>query len=430
MDANIPYYEQWTGPWAMLPEAFYNTFELFRRLDLHLHLEQQLAQPIQAAAGSLTQTAGQVAVISLTGKLMKQRASMGGGTSTVEARRDIRAAARDPDVSAILLRIDSPGGTAAGTKELADDIAAAAAKKPVHTYIEDMAASAAYWAASRSTMITANATAIVGSIGTYGVVHDMSGAAAMQGVKVHVIRAGEHKGVGTPGTEITADHLADMQRLVDQLNDHFLEGVAAGRGMNMDAVKALADGRAYLAADALKLGLIDSIGTFEQALAALQTTTKRSKTMQASLPAESVDAALSVDVSQEAPPAAPVKQEQPKPQPANYAELKAGLPGADAAFLCSQLEASATLATAQAAWMAEQNRRIEAAKQRPGVEAVGTRPGENSGVDEGAIANWESLVAAEMAAGKNRANAVKACVKNNREAHLAYLAAHNAQVRR
>jgi protease-4 len=130
-----------------------------------------------------------VAVISLTGKLMKQQASMGGGTSTVQARRDIRAAASDPDIGAILLRIDSPGGTAAGTKELADEITAAKTKKPVWAYVEDMAASAAYWAASQASRIIANETALVGSIGTYGVVQDTSGMAAMEGVKVHVIRS-------------------------------------------------------------------------------------------------------------------------------------------------------------------------------------------------------------------------------------------------
>jgi protease-4 len=352
----------------MLPDAFLQTFDLFRKLDLHLHIDQQTA--MQARGKTQASMVGNVAVIDLTGKLMKQAASMGGGTSTVQARRDIRAAANDDNVSAILLRIDSPGGTAAGTQELAQEIAAAGKGKPVWAYVDDMAASAAYWAASQADRIIANATAIVGSIGTYGVVQDLSGAAAMQGVKVHVIRAGAHKGAGTPGTEITAEQLQDMQRIVDGLNAHFLSGVQAGRGNKIANLEEIADGRAWLAADAKQMGLIDEIGSFDIALSKLQTkASNRRSSMQASLPGSAVDAALTVEIS-------PVvaTTETPQPKAASYAELKAACVGADAAFLCSQLEASATLTQASAAWMAAQNERLEASRQKPGVDAVGTKP--------------------------------------------------------
>jgi protease-4 len=369
-------------------------------------------------------------MISLTGKLMKQQASMGGGTSTVQARRDIRAAASDPDIGAILLRIDSPGGTAAGTKELADEIAAAKAKKPVWAYVEDMAASAAYWAASQASRIIANETALIGSIGTYGVVQDTSGMAAMEGVKVHVIRAGAFKGAGTPGTEITAEHLTEMQRTVDGLNEYFLAGVTAGRSMLTAArVRELADGRAYLAAEAKTLGLIDAIGSFDQALSELQSQVKpRREPMQTSLVETAVDAALAIEV----PPAAPQPQlaKPPVAGPASYQELVAGCVGADPAFLCSQLAAGATLAQAQTAWMTEQNRRIVAAQQRPGVEAVGTKAtGKSSpSIDPDAIANWNALIEAEQQTGKTLAQATRACVVQHPDAHLAYLAAFNASV--
>ena len=158
-ELQIPYYDQWLGPWAILPDALTQTLELFRKTDLHIHLQQQ-RWPADADCGSPApeqkwpagadrgssrsspSPPAPIAIIPLTGKLMKQQASMGGGTSTVQARRDIRAAA-DPDIGAILLRIDSPGGAAAGTKELADEIAAAKAKKPVWAYVEDMAATLA-----------------------------------------------------------------------------------------------------------------------------------------------------------------------------------------------------------------------------------------------------------------------------------------------
>ena len=415
----IPYHEQWLGPWAMLPDAFLQTFELFRKLDLHVHLEQQAAMR-QAAPSTKTRAEGEIAVIDLTGKLMKQQASMGGGTSTVQARREIRQAATDGNVAAILLRIDSPGGTAAGTQELANEIAAAGKQKPVWAYVDDMAASAAYWAASQADRIIANATAIVGSIGTYGVVQDLSGAAAMQGVKVHVVRAGAHKGAGTPGTEITAEQLQDMQRIVDGLNEHFLAGVRAGRGSKIANLEEIADGRAWLAADAKDMGLIDEIGSFDQAIAKLRTkASNRRANMEASLPGAAVDAALSVEI-------VPVvtTTETPQPKAATYQELKAACLGADAAFIVSQLDANATIDAATSAWMVEQNKRIEAAKQRPGVDAVGTKPSKGDGRGD-AIQIWNDAVEEKVTAGLSKPKAVAAVVRENPELHAAFVAASN-----
>jgi protease-4 len=430
----IPYYEQWLGPWAMLPDAIQQTFGLFQKLDLHVHLQQQ--QVRQQAGKSTYQTAGKVAVIDIIGKLMKQEASMGGGTSTVLARRQIRAAVNDPDVSAIMLRIDSPGGTAAGTQDLAAEITAACKKKPVWAYVEDMAASAAYWAASQADRIIAGPTALVGSIGTYGVVQDLSGMAAMDGIKVHVIRAGQYKGAGTPGTEVNPEQLADMQRIVNGLNEHFLAGVANGRKMESDRVRELADGRAHLAAEAKRLDLIDEIGSFDEAVAKLQTqASKRSTSMQTNLAADAVDTALSLDVRAQDPQPEP----QPVPEPpvppppsakaATFAELKAGCPGADPAFLCQQMETGATLAAAQTSWMTEQNRRLEAAKQRPGVEPVGTKPTKTTGgqmINQAdAVAAWNEAVAAKTAAGMTKAKAIRAVVMENPDLHTAYVEAAN-----
>lgn len=155
--------------------------------------------------------------------------------------------------------------------------------------------------------------------------------------------------------------------------------------------------------------------------------------MQTSLVETAVDAALTVDA---APVAAAAPHQQaakpPVPGPASYQELVAGCVGADPAFLCSQLAAGATLAQAQTAWMTEQNKRLAAAQQRPGVDAVGTKvPGGGSPtIDPDAIANWEALVAAEQQTGKTLAQATRACVAKHPDAHLAYLAAFNANVPR
>ena len=124
--------------------------------------------------------------------------------------------------------------------------------------------------ASQSGKIVADRTSLVGSIGTFAVLYDLSKAFETAGVKVHLVRAGSLKGAGTPGTEIDAEVLAEMQRIVSGLNEHFLAAVASGRRLSLDHVRKLADGRVHLAADAQRLGLIDAVGSLGDVLAKLQ----------------------------------------------------------------------------------------------------------------------------------------------------------------
>lgn len=201
-----------------------------------------------------------VAVIPISGPMMKREGKYAAG-STIRVRRAIRRANDAEDVRSILLHIESPGGHANGTFELASEIDAA--DKPVEAFIEDLGASAAYWAASRTDRISANAPALIGSIGTYSVVYDLSGAAAMQGVKVHLISSGDLKGAGVEGTEITPEYLAYRQRLVDDLNGRFLNAVAEGRNVSLETVEQWATGEVFPSEQALDMGLIDEISTID-----------------------------------------------------------------------------------------------------------------------------------------------------------------------
>lgn len=202
-------------------------------------------------------TSSGIAGISLSGALMKGESKF--GCSTVEARQSIRAALNDKDVSQILLVIESPGGTVAGTQELANDVKQADKIKPVHTHFSDMGASAAYWIGSAGRSITANDTALIGSIGTVAVIEDSSKAADMAGIKVHVVSSGAFKGAGAGGTPITDSYLTEVKDKVLGMNEFFLNAVQDNRKMDRKAVDAIADGRIWLAAEAKKLGLIDSV---------------------------------------------------------------------------------------------------------------------------------------------------------------------------
>lgn len=216
-----------------------------------------------------------VAVVPISGVLTKAPTSLDGGTSTAMTRRAIRAATRDKAVSGIMLVFDSPGGAVAGSADLAAEVKRAAQLMPVCSYIEDCCCSAAYWVASQASYVYANESAIVGSIGTYQVVVDSSKRAEDMGVKVHVIATGAHKGTGTPGAPINDEQLSDLQRTTNEVNEVFLKAVMSARGFDREAMDAIADGRVFVGAKAVELGLIDGIASFDAVFPAVRSMSSR-----------------------------------------------------------------------------------------------------------------------------------------------------------
>jgi signal peptide peptidase SppA len=169
----------------------------------------------------------------------------------------IYAAQTDDDVDELVLEVDSPGGAVLGTEALGKAIAAS--RKPVVAHVLHMMASAALFAGSQASKIIARPGALIGSIGTYAVLVDSSRQAEQAGVRVHVMRAGEHKGAGTPGAPISERQLAEVQARVDRASAVFIAAVAAGRDMPEARVRELATGATWEADEALQLGLIDGI---------------------------------------------------------------------------------------------------------------------------------------------------------------------------
>ena len=215
---------------------------------------------------------GGVAAIDIRGAMSKYPTSVQsilGGTSSLLTRDAVRQATRDKAVKAILLNVDSPGGTVAGTGDLAEAVAAAAKVKPVHARVEDLGASAALHAISGATRISANASAWVGSIGSFAVLRDTSAQAAAQGVKYQVVSSGGVKGAAVEGLPISEEALAEKQRIVDTVTEQFVSAISRGRGIPITRARELADGRVHAAKDAKALGLIDAVETDDQALKAL-----------------------------------------------------------------------------------------------------------------------------------------------------------------
>lgn len=180
-------------------------------------------------------------------------------TSTTRARRQIQHALADDEVKAIHLVVDSPGGTVEGISALADEVFQARGKKPITAHASDLACSAAYWVASQADRFTAGPTAVIGSIGVYTVIRDLSRAAEMEGVKVHLVTSGPYKGAGAPGTVVTDKHLEASQGLINTMTELFVAAVARGLGMSVEQVKALATGAVWVGAQALEAGLIHAV---------------------------------------------------------------------------------------------------------------------------------------------------------------------------
>jgi protease-4 len=189
------------------------------------------------------------------------------GTSTQDVRRSLREAGNDSKINGIMLHFDTPGGSFAGTEELANEIARVNQLKPVHAHADDLIASAGMYAASQVRRLSINATGEAGSIGTYAVIEDTSGMAEMMGVKVHLLATGNMKGAGAPGVALTDPQIARFQQSVEQAQTFFSDAMVRGRGMSKAQVNDLvADGFVYFGKEAKAKGLVDAVESYEVAM--------------------------------------------------------------------------------------------------------------------------------------------------------------------
>jgi signal peptide peptidase SppA len=211
-----------------------------------------------------------VAVIPIEGFMAKNPnilTEFFGGTSTAMVGRAVQAAVADDSIASVVLVVDSPGGPVDGLAEFADTIYSARGSKPIVASVNGLAGSAAYYAASQADKVFAGRTNLVGSIGTRWVLEDLSEAFAKAGVKPIVVDTGKFKSIGVPGTEITEEQRAEIQRLVDEYGDDFVQAVARGRGLPESRVKESADGRVWRGEEAVRRGLIDGIATTDETIA-------------------------------------------------------------------------------------------------------------------------------------------------------------------
>ncbi|MCJ2067762.1 S49 family peptidase [Methylobacterium sp. J-030] len=191
-----------------------------------------------------------------------------GETSYASIRRTLLAALADPEVKAVVLHVDSPGGEVAGCFDLADDIYRLRGEKPIVAIVDEYCCSAAYALASAADRIVAPRTAVIGSIGVITMHLDVTAALEQAGLKVTTVQFGDRKSDSYPTTVLSDDARKRMQADIDSLGKMFVALVARNRDLNPDAVRATEAGT-FLGAAAVKAGLSDAVLTPDAAFAAL-----------------------------------------------------------------------------------------------------------------------------------------------------------------
>ncbi len=185
---------------------------------------------------------------------------------SVEINRQIKEFSDRDDIKAVVIRINSPGGSVAPSQEIYSEIKRLREKKKVVASMSSVAASGGYYIAVAADKIVANPGTITGSIGVIVQYMNFEGLLSKIGLKGNVIKSGEFKDTGSPLREMNASERKILQELVDDVEVQFVEAVAEGRGIDIKLVRKLADGRIFSGAQAKEKGLVDEIGGLQDAI--------------------------------------------------------------------------------------------------------------------------------------------------------------------
>lgn len=252
------------APWkiAQLQEFFLAKFNgvKFSREEIEAKIAPQTTRAVARREGA-------VAVLPIRGAIAQRINTMddisgGGGTSTEIFSKLFNAALSDDAVKAIVLDVDSPGGSVYGVPELAAEIFQARKRKPIYGAINSLAASAAYWLVSQAEEIVVTPGGEAGSIGVYTIHFDESEAWKAAGVVPTVVKAGENKIAANPFGPLTEEAKAKIQGDVDTYYSMFLGAVANGRKISRaEVMKGFGQGDTFTAQELVSRGMADKVET-------------------------------------------------------------------------------------------------------------------------------------------------------------------------
>lgn len=206
----------------------------------------------------------QIAVLYATGEIAEGSKT---GINCYDLVPQIIKLADDDNVKAMVLRVNSPGGSVFGSQEIAEALSYfQSKKKPIVTSMGDFAASGGYWISCQTDYIFADALTITGSIGIFGMIPNLTGTLSEIGVNPQTVATNPNGMPLTPLASMTPTQISVMQQSIEALYMKFLERVAKGRKLPVEKVAQIAEGRVWCASTAKKIGLIDEIGTLDDAI--------------------------------------------------------------------------------------------------------------------------------------------------------------------
>ena len=213
----------------------------------------------------------QVAVYYAFGEIVdsEEGSLLSSGQSIVANKvcKDLEKLMEDEDVKAVVLRVNSPGGSAYASEQIWHSVSQLKAKKPVVVSMGGYAASGGYYISCPANYIYAEPTTITGSIGIFGMFPDFSGLLTEKlGVKFDEVKTNKNAGFGTMARPFNAEELAMLDQYIGRGYELFRKRVADGRHQKVEAIEEVAQGRVWLGNDALKIKLVDAIGSLDDAI--------------------------------------------------------------------------------------------------------------------------------------------------------------------
>lgn len=259
-----------TSPWAIMPDKYAEIQEIYfthlrgEKIDIK-GIEARIGKPLKNEPKTFDITNG-VAILQIEGIIAKRMSmfmDISGGTSIQNMERDFIQAINDPEINAIILNIDSPGGTVDGIQGFASMIYQARGKKQIVAYTDGMMASAAYWIGSSADRVyIAGDTTQVGAIGVVAAHIDKSKAEEKIGIKTTEIVAGKYKRIASQYSPLTEEGRAYLQEQVDYFYSIFVDEIAKNRRVSPEKVaKEMSEGKVFFGKQAIDVGLADGVST-------------------------------------------------------------------------------------------------------------------------------------------------------------------------
>lgn len=212
-------------------------------------------------------SSNKVAVVYATGSIVDGN-GLGREIGGDRIARQLRELRLDKDVKAVVLRVNSPGGSATASEIIGREVELLQRQKPVIVSMGNFAASGGYWISMAASEIFAEANTITGSIGVFGVLFNVQEIANENGITWDTVKTGRYADISTISRPKTPAELARMQKIVDAIYDRFLTKVAESRELPKSKVAEIAQGRVWSGLEAQKIGLVDQIGGINDAIAA------------------------------------------------------------------------------------------------------------------------------------------------------------------